>query len=117
MKVVQDKISNFFGQTTTLAFLAVLDRAFDRINERFTATELSKNFVDATAAAQTFQLPSGFKQQKDFFVVKTDSSVNAVTVRPYGTETIEGSATLSLAAQYAQCLLTFNGGVWYRMDA
>lgn len=118
MKVTLDHFVTFFRRVTELDFLTALDRSLEKLNtEVGNLTEVNKNFISAATGAQTFQLPSGFLVKKDFFVVKTDGSGNAVTLLPAVGESIEGASSLALAAQYNQAYLTFNTGVWYRIDA
>ena len=95
-------------------FVTLLDRNFATIQRRSQYINLiHKRFVDASAAAQTIYLTDGTVTEQDQFIIKTDSSGNAVTVIPYGTQTINGAASLTLAAQYNKVLLTFYNGTWY----
>ena len=83
------------------------------------------HFVDATAGAVTVTLPAKFvggpRAGCNFKVIKTDASVNAVTVAAAGSGvTIEGAATLTLASQYSKCWLqngNSQGTVWYNYSA
>ena len=100
---------------TRLEFRARIDRMFGRLYDLSEYTPLVvRVFVDATAAAVSKYLPDGTTQpDKDYYFVKTDVSVNAVTIYPFGTQTIEGAASLALAAQYAKAHLVYDKGVWY----
>lgn len=71
-----------------------------------------RTFADASSAALTYNLPDGNKQlDKDYYYEKIDSSVNGVTITPFGTQTIQGAASYTLAAQYDRVLL-----MWYHGD-
>ena len=69
--------------------------------------------VDATAGAVTFQLPSAVSLKgKFFFIKKSDAGANAVTVTCALSETIDGSGTSALAAQYDALLIVSDGVGW-----
>jgi len=53
---------------------------------------------------------------RQYVVKKVDASSNAVTLTPYGAETIEGEATLSLDAQYGIATIQSNGTSWDVLD-
>jgi hypothetical protein len=62
--------------------------------------------VDATAGAVTVTLPTAaLSLGRAILIKKIDSSGNAVTVSRSGTDTIEGSNTVSLAAQWNKTLV------------
>ena len=44
---------------------------------------------------------------------KTDSSTNAVTLDPNSTQTINGSATYSISAQYTSITCISDGANWF----
>ena len=65
---------------------------------------------DATAAAFAVTLPAALNMQgRQIAVKKIDASGNAVTVTAAGSDTIDGSATSSLAAQWNKVHLISNG--------
>jgi hypothetical protein len=68
--------------------------------------------VDASSGAITITLPPVGSLGRPIGIMKSDSSVNAVTVDGNGSETIEGSTTQSLTAQYDAILLRDNGTSW-----
>lgn len=74
--------------------------------------------VSASGAARTVNLPdpsSGGTVNEDGFglwVIKTDSSANAVTIDASGAQTINGALTLALKKQYEMAYL-----VWNKLDA
>lgn len=112
MKLFLDNITKYFQRQNDPEFVRAVDRNFTRVADATNNLRtFSRNFVDATAAPANYQLPSGYERDEDFFVVKTDASANAVTVVPFGTETIAAGATLG--TQYDSVLLTFSAGVWY----
>ena len=75
------------------------------------------NRVDCTAGVVTITLPtSSTCPGRQILITKIDSGGNAVTVARNGSDTIQGSATISLAAQWSKALLISNGNDgWERM--
>lgn len=68
---------------------------------------------DATSAAFTITLPLASQYRGlRFTVKKTDASGNAVTVDGNGSETIDGAANLSLAAQNDAATVISDGTGW-----
>ena len=69
--------------------------------------------VDATSGDVTLTLTAAATLGDGFwcYVRKADASVNAVIIDPDGSETVNGSATLSLTTQYDQRLLVCDGFV------
>jgi len=73
--------------------------------------------ADATSGAWTLTLPTAANVGHIVFIMKSDSSANAVTVSRAGTDTIEGATTISLANQYDSLVLQSDGaGTWTRLD-
>jgi uncharacterized membrane protein len=76
--------------------------------------------VDASAGAFAVNLPSasgivGLGHPIQF--IKADASGNAVTINRNGADTIEGAASIALAAQYDKATLLSDGtSVWYRVS-
>lgn len=68
--------------------------------------------VDATTALTTITLPA-LSAGVIVIVKKVDVSANAVDVATPGAETIDGAATLSLAAQYNVTQLVCDGTNWF----
>lgn len=75
--------------------------------------------MDATSGALTCTLPTAVPQVtgtgRRFTVVKIDSSGNAVTVATTSAQTINGSATASLAAQWNRITVVSNGTNWVQI--
>ena len=73
--------------------------------------------IDATGGARTATLPTASTcAGRQILITKVDSSGNAVTVACSGSETIQGSATISLAAQWNKALVISNGNTgWERI--
>lgn len=81
----------------------------------YTATQDDRVILcDATSGAITITLPaaSGLAD-KMFYIKKTDSSANAVTIDGNASETIDGATTKTLAAQYDSALIVCNGSNWF----
>lgn len=72
--------------------------------------------ADASAGAFTITaLDAGQMINKTVMVKKTDSSVNKVFIVRAGSDTIEGAATVTLAAQYDNVVLYSSGAsTWWR---
>lgn len=68
---------------------------------------------NATSGNITFTLPPASLRTR-LHIKKIDSSANIVTVQRAGTDTIEGSNTVSLNTQYKSITLYSNGSnIWY----
>jgi len=68
--------------------------------------------ASASGGAITITLPvptSG----KQFVIKKTDSTANAVTIAPAGSETIDGNSLWALSGQYDSVQLVTDGTNWY----
>jgi hypothetical protein len=66
--------------------------------------------VDATAGAVTLTLPAASKYYgKVYMISKRDASANAVNIAADGVDTINGSATASIAFQYNSFILQSDG--------
>jgi hypothetical protein len=70
--------------------------------------------ADASSTAFTLTLPtaSGITG-KVFFIKKTDSSVNEVTIDGDGSETIDEGTTLVISVQYACVTIVSDGTNWH----
>lgn len=75
--------------------------AFNALNpDLVNVRALIREFVDASSAAVSRYLPNGNTQgDKDYQYVKTDSSVNAVTIYPFGSQLVNATTSYALAAQ------------------
>jgi hypothetical protein len=72
---------------------------------------------DATGAAFNLSLPTAVGITGRIYILKKiDSTANAVTVDPSGTETIDGAATVSLALQWSRITIQSDGANWQRLD-
>lgn len=70
--------------------------------------------VDASGGPVTITLPAAAGVTRRHYVIKKiDSSANAVTIDGDAAETIDGSATQDLAAQYESMDLVCNGTAWF----
>lgn len=68
---------------------------------------------DATSGAITINLPTASGISGRIYTIKkVDSSGNAVTVDPNGSETIDGAATYSLATQWKYVTIQSDGTNW-----
>lgn len=83
----------------------------------YTATEADSNkeiICDATSAAFTVNLPAAASVWSGFtlYLKKIDSTTNAITIDGNASETIDGSTTYALAAQYDAVMLVCDGSNW-----
>ena len=66
--------------------------------------------ADATSGALTVTLPAALnKTGREVIIKKIDSGANAVTIGITGSDTIEGSSSMSLASQWDKQRLISNG--------
>jgi len=78
-------------------------------------TEFGQIYLcNATSAAIVATLPSAATAGNGFKAAfkKTDSSANAVTLTPNGSDTIDGAATYALSSQYAFVFIVSDGTNW-----
>lgn len=104
-----------------------LQRVWQRWQQEETLTTQTSSYTvpenifyvraDATSATMTVTIPPAVgRDGRKILVCKVDSSGNAVTVAATGTDTIQGSASISLAAQWNKALLISNGNNgWERL--
>jgi hypothetical protein len=70
--------------------------------------------ANATAGNITLNLPAVAGNLGALVVVKkTDASVNTVTIDPNAAETIDGTATKVLSAQYEKITIACDGTTWW----
>lgn len=84
----------------------------------YTVLTTDKGFiilVDASSGAVTVTLPAAATAADGFYVyvLKTDSSVIAVTVDGDGAETIDGQTTFALGNQHDSALFVTNATAWF----
>lgn len=90
--------------------------AFRELRQRFNAIVPEYNFVDASSGPQTVTLPAASESSARISVKKTDSSGNAVTVVPSGSDTIDGATSKSLPNQYDSVEVVSDGeSAWYEL--
>lgn len=69
---------------------------------------------DCTSANKTLTLyTTTGNAGRWLYVIKTDASVNTLTIDPNGAQTINGAATRVLANQYDSVLIACNGSAWH----
>jgi type IV secretory pathway TrbF-like protein len=64
---------------------------------------------DASAGAFVVQLPTAVNVGLTLVIVKVDTSGNAITVTPFGNDTIESGTSKTLAAQWQKLVITADG--------
>ena len=81
----------------------------------YNATQTSGHVIilcDCTSNAITVNLPTAVGNTAKFDIKKTDSSANAVTIDGDSTESIDGSATASLAVANVSVTLVSDNSNW-----
>ena len=95
--------------------LLEMDPRVRTVTAAYTADSTDQTILcDATGAAFALTLPATATNKGKILVVKRiNSGANAVTVTADGSDTIEGSGTSALAAQYDSLTLQSDGaGLW-----
>ena len=84
----------------------------------YTATANDRVILcDSSAGAWTLTLPAASGvTDKIYYIKKTDSSGNAITIDPNGTETIDGATTLSISVQYDAYAIVSDGSNWHAIS-
>jgi hypothetical protein len=84
------------------------------VTAAYTATREDHTILaNAASAAFTVSLPPVSTKAYPYLVIKKiDSTVNAVTVDAYGSQTVDGQTSLTLAVQYAGVVLHADGTEW-----
>lgn len=91
-----------------------LDKNFRSIQTKaLFAVSATREFISASAGAANFLLPAGSQTTTDYLIVKTDSSVNTVTITPKSPDLINGTSSFILRNQYDAVLLSYYNGIWY----
>jgi hypothetical protein len=85
----------------------------------YTATAADNIIVcNAATAAFTITLPTAVGALgRTYTIKKTDSSANAVTVDPNGSQTIDGQLTVTLARQWQYVQVVSDGANWQLTDS
>lgn len=68
--------------------------------------------ADASGGAVTVNLPSAAPNPVVYTIIKSDVSVNTVTIDPFSTQTINGASTRVLSAQWETVTLQSDGSNW-----
>jgi hypothetical protein len=69
--------------------------------------------VDASSGSLPVNLPAAANNRKRVInIKKVDSSSNTITVDPNGSETIDGSSTVTITAQWANLTIISDGSNW-----
>lgn len=82
------------------------------VTSDYTASASDFILADASAGNITITLPAPVDGAK-VAVKKIDSSANTIIINPHGTETIDGSTSLTLSTQYESYYLCSDGNNWY----
>lgn len=80
----------------------------------YTAADETVILVDASGGPRTITLPQASTVTgRTYYIKKTDSSANVVTIDGYSSETIDDTITKSLSSQYACMQIVCDGSAWY----
>jgi len=107
------------GAIKTLGAHTLVRNNFGAINVKTVTADYTMTWADesiladASAAAITVTLPDPATYDTLVFIKKIDSSANAVTVTPHGTETIDGASSMTLANQNDAVRLRSDGSNWF----
>lgn len=87
---------------------------FRSVTSAYTATFADKVILaNATGGAFSITLPSGPENaRKSLYIKRVNSGLNAVTLDPAGSETIDNSATLALSALQG-VFIFYDGSSWW----
>lgn len=86
------------------------DGAVKTVTTTYTASALDELVLaDASGGAFTVTLPRAEDGTKRLTIKRISSGVNAVTIEPQGSDTIEGAASVTLATQWGSRTLQSNG--------
>lgn len=116
MKKRAEKVGGL-GYGVHPALTATLDRNAEILDLYLSRVpQMYRIFSDATAGAVTVSLPDG-AVDVDYVIAKIDASGNAVTIVPITGQTILGTTSLVLAAQYNLAYLIFSKATqdWIRI--
>jgi len=84
----------------------------DFADSPFTAGANTQIIADCSGGAVAVALPVGVVNAA-YFIKKSDTSANFLTITPNGAETINGDATLVIEEQHTSVMLVFDGvGNW-----
>lgn len=102
--------SNFVNQKDPAHFVAPVSKS-----ATFTASLAEHAYLcNASGGAFTANLPTAVGNAgKEFVFKKTDSSANAITLDPNGSETINGDATVLLENQHETAIVYSDGSGWH----
>ena len=107
------------GAIKTLGAHTLVRNNFGAINVKTVTADYAMTWADesiladASAAAITITLPDPASYDALVFIKKVDSSANAVTIAPHGTETIDGASSMTLANQNDAVRLRSDGTNWF----
>ncbi len=108
--VLVDTLDNlFYAIPSTTGFDVTQDKTADYLAVSTDDTI----FVNAAGGDVTISLPTATTiEGKNYKIVKTDASANAVIIDPNGTETVNGSGTHTLSNQYDSVQIVSDGSNW-----
>lgn len=69
--------------------------------------------LDTRNGAYTIRLPTASGRTGRTFILKFLSGTNALTIRPFGSETIDGAATVSVSVAYTITRVVSDGSNWW----
>jgi hypothetical protein len=99
---------NFTGLSTQVVTKVFADSGYVLTINDFTV------LADATGGAMSLTMPAAASFSGQIYAVKKiDSSANAVTIACSGANTIDGSATQTLAIQNSSLMVQSNGTNWF----
>lgn len=106
--------ANIDDLRTSVSFRGKLLRSISSISVSETGSRADDvKLVNASGANRTYTLPDAtLRAGTSIIVSKSDSSANRVTITPFGSQTINGSASATLSKQYSLVELVSDGTNW-----
>lgn len=109
------------GANETLSIAATIAGGVDLNSQTITASSYTAGtnderviYANAASNAITINLPAASGSEGNFFYIKKiDSTANAVTVNPSGSETLDGELTQIITTQYTSIEIHCNGTAWF----
>ncbi len=98
------------GFVETRVSFAALDAVMTTLQEGLrTVRQVTRTYVDASSGAVAVNLPNGNQiRDMDFMFVKTDASVNGVTINPFPGQGILGATSALLPNQGSSATLAWD---------
>lgn len=115
MRINRSLITNF-DQSLSANNIAFNYQSYSSNISIVETTGFNTYLINALAGGVTVTLPTAAGNSGYFIIKKTDVSANAVTIDPYGSETIDNASTMTLNDQHNYVGIVSNGINWVVID-